>query len=383
MQVRKFLREYKSAISISANKVSSITTLAEADCYIPDRKLMQPADERGRYINLQNGLYNLETHVLEAHRPELYFTSQLPFAYNEDADCPYFRRYLRTSLVIEQGEADEQSILFAHEALAYSMTARTDLKASFWVIGKPDSGKSTLIGFIRALMGSLHATIDLNQLAGNKYILSGIVGKRAVTFTEARAGSVLPDDLYKAMVGGQDEIYAEAKYKDGFSFKPEAKFWWAMNDAPRTTDRSGAVVNRLKPLLFNHTIPPDMRIPDLDKKLVAELPGIFNVLIFAYKRLVRAGKFTEPEQSRRWLETYRLENDTEATFINDCTIREPGSSVQAETLIERYRSWCIQNGFNPKNSNMLARELRRLGFEDRRNNGRTFWHGLRLQTRVI
>lgn len=378
-----FLRQYRRrGIAISARLVASVVKLAEDECFISDQLVNDLVVERRKFINLQNGLYNLETYQLESHKPDLYFINQLPFKFDPQADCPTFKRFLKTSLVTEDGKPDDDMRFFVQEAIAYSMTARTDLKASFWLVGEPDSGKSTLISLLRSLMGSLHATIDLNQLATNRFMLSGIVGKRIVTFTEASVGSYLPDALYKAIVGGEDEIWADVKNKEAVAFRPEAKFWWAMNDAPKTKDTSGAVFNRLRLILFNRTIPHDERIANLSGLLALELPGIFNWLMVGYRRLIQTKKFTEPEQALKWLETYRMENDTEATFVNECCERDldlKTGRVQSETLHRCYREWCIDAGFHARNRNNFARDMRRLGFEDRRIDGKTYWFGLRLK----
>lgn len=377
--VLQFLLKYRErGIAINSARVNSVTNLAEDACYISDDELMQQAEGRKQYINLQNGLYNLETHQIEKHQADLYFTNQLPFSYQPDANCPTLHRFLTTSLVDESGKPDFEMIALVQEAMAYSMTARTDLKASFWCVGKPDSGKSTLIALLRSLMGSLHATIDLNQLGNNRFLLSGIVGKRVVTFTEASAGSVIPDALYKTMVGGQDEVWADVKNKPGIAFKPESKFWWAMNDAPRTTDRSGAVLNRLHVLLFNRTIPQNQRIHNLDSLLAQELPGIFNWLMSGYKRLVRAGTFTRPTQSEKWRESYQLDNDTEASFIAARCKRVPTAYEPSQPLYDTYRTWCIDGGFTPRNQNNFARDMERLGFEKRERDGRKYWYGLQI-----
>src|SRR5690606_10210241 len=109
------------------------------------------------------------------------------------------------------------------------------------------------IAVLRSLAGSLHATIDLNQLGANRFLLSSIVGKRIVTFTESSANSMLPDALFKALDGGSDEIYADVKHKEAIPFVPEAKMWWAMNSMPRVSDRSGAVYSRLHIIPFTLT----------------------------------------------------------------------------------------------------------------------------------
>ena len=378
---RIFLRQHRSKLpqGVSQSRINSIVAMMEDDFFIPDRKLNEEQKLSEKYINLRNGLYNLETNQLEAHQPGLLMTTQLDFEYDPDADCPNFKRFLQSSLAFEDGKPDSDMIILAQEALAYSMTARTDLKASFWLIGKPDTGKSTMIGLIRSLMGNLHATIDLNQLAANRFLLSGIIGKRVVTFTEADTNSFLPDALYKAMVGGQDEIYVDVKNKPGISFVPTAKFWWAMNGAPRTSDRSGATFNRLIPLLFEYSIPADRRNPNLPALLAAEKPGIFTYLMLGWQRLIHYGKFTVPERSKAWREAYQRENDTEYLYMADRLELDPEGRIGGGELYSDYRMWCENNGFKPKNNGQVAKDWRRLGLTEYKSDGKKIWKGAKLR----
>lgn len=369
-------------ITISQSRVAGIARMMEGDLFLPDDTFNDLLPEQERYINLKNGLYNLDSFKLEKHNAALRFTTQLDFEYDPKAECPTWMQYLRTSLLQPGDELhpDEQLIDLVQEAMAYSMTARTDMKASFWLVGKPDSGKSTLIAFLRGLMGSLHTTIDLNQLGANRFLLSGIVGKRVVTFTEASESSVLPDALYKAMVGGVDEIYADVKNRPGISFKPIAKFWWGMNSAPRMTDRSGATLNRLKVIPFNHSLPAAKQNKQLYQQLMRERPGIFNWLLEGYVRLAERNQFTTSQQSESWREQYRVENDTEMTFINEwCERGDNDMRVQAESLYQAYRTWCDQNGFRPKNANQVAKDWERLGFYRGATHGVRYWYRLRIK----
>ncbi|MBE0689000.1 MAG: hypothetical protein IH587_02615 [Anaerolineae bacterium] len=381
LSAREFLRRFRSrGVSITATRITSVTKLASQDCYIPDSDINAQADVRSKYINLINGLYNLETHELEPHRPDLYFINQLPFPYDTKASRPtWLGRFLKSSIVNDQGKHDVEMAWFVIEALAYSMTARTDLQASFWVIGKPASGKSTLISLIRSLMGSLHVTIDLNQMGSNRFLLSGLVGKRAATFTESSAGTIIPDALFKTVVGGVDEVYADVKNKNAISFKPEAKIWWAMNEAPRTTDRSGALLRRLYPVLFPLTIPENQRIADLDRKLQTELPSIFNVLMQGYRRLQERGALQMPTASAAWLEDYKRRNDTELTFLEECALRTEGSEVQSSHLYAAYSAWCQDRGFKPKNFNQAAEDWQRLGLIKVKREFANFWRGVALK----
>lgn len=379
--VRLFLREHRKHLpkGVSQGRVNAISAMLEDDLYLSDRRIIEMQEEARHYIPLKNGLYNLKTGKLEDHRRDLHFTNQLNFAYDPAAEWDTWQRYLHTSLVDENGKPDQDMIMLVQEAMAYSMTERTDMKSSFWLVGKPDSGKSVLIALIRSLMGSMHATIDLNQLAQNRFMLAEIVGKRVVTFTEADSSAFIPDALYKAMVGGTDEIYVDVKNKPGIAFVPTAKFWWAMNGAPRFNDRSGATLNRLRVILFDRTVPADQRIGNLSELLDAEKAGIFNWILLGYRRLNLAGSFTSPARSEAWRETYRLENDTEAIFTRQCLDFGNGYKISTRELYNEYKSWCIEYGYKPKNQTQLAKEWRRLGLEDWEHNGNTWWNGAKLK----
>lgn len=381
LYIRNNLRNWRGrGIRVTQALVSSVTAMLRDDLFISDREITKQQSEQRRYVNLRNGMLNLDTMDFEErHDANLYFTSQLDFDYDPEAKCPTFQQYLRSSLVHpDSTEPDKSLITLALQALAYSMTARTDLKSSFWLVGQKDSGKSTFISLLKDLMGSLHGTIDLTQLGTNRFLLSGIVGKRVVTFTEASGSSVLPDALYKALTGGSDEIYADVKNKDAISFRPEAKIWWAMNEKPRITDRSGATMRRIVIIPFNRTIPESERISDLEWRLHNERSGIFNKMVIYYQRLRASGLFEVCEQSEERRQEYIMENDTEATFIEECAEKHESYKTKGGELHQRYQNWCEINGFHSKNRNQVAGEWRRLGFAYSRSDG-SWWHGLRLK----
>lgn len=379
--VRTFLRNYRSrGVQITQNRIESVTKMLGDELHITDDEVMEAQANAKPYINMRNGLFNLDTMRLEEHRPDLYFTTRFDFDYNPAAEAPTFHQYLKTSLV--QGNSkktDWQLVDLVLEALGYSLTARTDLKASFWLVGKRDSGKSTLVSMMKNIFGSLHATLDLNQLGRNDYMLAELVGKRVVTFTEGSSNTVLSDATYKALVGGTDEVYSNVKFKQGFAFRPEAKLWWAMNEKPRISDRSGATFQRLHIIPFNRTIPHNERIPDLEQRFIDERPGIFNWMLRGYERLVKQDGFTMPAQCVDLREKYRLENDTEATFVEECCDFDQDAKIKADALYQTYKMWCERNGFRPKNRNQVSDDWERLGFRSHKSNGWHWWHGLRMK----
>jgi len=380
--IRQSLRGWRDrGVAVSQQRIRALCAMLEDDLFVSDRKVLAAADERKRYVNLRNGLFNLESFTLEPHRPDLYFTTQLDFDYDPDADCPAFRQYLNTSLVHPNSTAPDWTLInLVLEALGYSMTARTDLKASFWLVGEKDSGKSTFAALLKALMGDLHGTIDLTQLGGNRFLLAGVVGKRTVSFTEASGSAMLPDALYKALVGGSDEIYADVKNRNAIVFRPECKVWWAMNEKPRINDRSGATTRRIIIIPFNRSIPEGERVSNLEARLYRERAGIFSWCMDYYQGMVRRGGWTWCAQSAAKLAEYVEENDTEATYAAECLAFAEISRVRSSELYASYSGWCATYGFRPKNYNQIATEWRRLGLRQLKSDGVIWWVGASLRS---
>ncbi len=378
--VKQELRRFRPrGVAVTQTRIKSISAMLGDELFIKDRLIIERQKEQTKYINLRNGLFNLETMEREDHRPDLYFTTQMDFDYDPEATCPLFHQYLNSSLVYPDGKTDFTLKQLALEAMGYCMTARTDMKTSFWLVGGKDCGKSTFITILKLLMGELFATIDLTQLDGNKFLLSGMVGKRVVAFSEGDSNATLPDGLYKNLTGGSDEVWADVKNKPGISFRPEMKIVWAMNNMPRISDRTGATIRRIIILPFNRTIPESDQIHDLEHRLLRERAGIFNLAIDHLIELTARKSFIAAKQSEDKRIEYIMENDTEATFLEERAETRPELFIQSSLLYANYNGWCMERGFKPKNYNQIAKEWKRLGFENHKSNGVIFWKGLSLR----
>lgn len=368
------LKEIKyTGIRPTASKVSSIEKYLQHYLSVDDSLI----DSRHEYINLKNGLFNVDTGKLEPHNLDAFMTSQLSFAFDEGADCPYFRKFLGEALVKSDGLMDFELQMLLLEAMGYSLTANTDYRVSFWLVGASGTGKSVLINVIQELAGTSHATISLDELSNNSYQLADIAGKRLVTFTEPKANSVLADDHYKRLVS-QDTIMARQIFGKPFRFRPICKLWGAMNDMPRVIDRSDAIFNRVKIIPMNHALPEDKKDLQLGEKLSKELSGIFNMALIGLKRLRNAKGFTKAGQSEEARQEYKAENDIEAAFVAECCIRKADSQINAQNLYDKYSTWCKRNGSMPKSSIKVARDWERLGFKRHKTKTGNLYLGLEL-----
>lgn len=336
----------------------------------------EEVDSAPQYINLRNGLFNLETGKLEQHRREMYLTSQLPFEYNQDAVSNTWLHFLEDVLVDSSGKTDKTLWYVVQEAFGYSLTADTGMRVSFWLVGESGSGKSVMLDALINLAGNSHAAIDLDELSRTSYQLADIAGKRVVTFTEPDSRSVLADSHYKRLVS-QDQIMARQIHGKPFRFTPMCKLWGAMNDTPRIVDRSDAVFNRVIIIPFNRSIPQELRDPQLSAKLRQELPGIFNWAIRGLARLRQQKRFTACAQIDSARSEFKEENDIELAFVDQWCVRGGGDSIAAQELYDAYSLWCRRNGAVPKSSVKVARDWKRLGFKKRKSN-LIYYDGLKL-----
>jgi putative DNA primase/helicase len=358
----------------TASKVASVEKYLQHYLSVDDEKI----DAQREYINLRNGLFNVESMRLEPHNRETFMTSQLAFDYDEEADCPTFRKFLNDALIRPDGNGTDYDLqMLILEAMGYSLTSSTDFRVSFWLVGESGTGKSVLINTLQELAGNSHVTIDLDQLSQNPYQLADIAGKRVVTFTEPRANSVLADNHYKRLVS-QDAIMARQIFGKPFRFVPMCKVWGAMNDLPRVVDRSDAIFNRVFLIPMNHVIPVEKRDTRLTEKLRGEMSGIFNLALIGLKRLKKARAFTRCDQVEAARDEYKAENDTELAFVQDwCDISDTTAAVEAQRLYDAYASWCRRNGAMAKSSTKVARDWQRLGFTRKRSAG-TWYIGIKL-----
>lgn len=364
-------------IKPNAGKAGSVEKYAQLRAIVEDNEM----DSGDNWVNLQNGVFNLTTYQLEAHQEAFYMTSQLPFAYDKDAKCPTWERFLNSTLRAPNGVPDVALIHLVQEAFGYSLTADTAHRASFWLVGASGTGKSTLLNVLIALAGNTHVGIDLDSLKDNQYQLADIAGKRIVTFTEPDSRSVLADGWYKRLVS-KDVISARQAYGKPFNFVPKCKLWGAMNDTPRVADRSDAVFSRVVIIPMNYIVPPNERDRQLDEKLRGELAGIFNWAMNGLRFLRYEGKFTPSTQSEAAREQYRAENDPERLFVEERCEQDANHWVKAETLYLAYRVWCVDNGYQPKSSATVSKDWRRLGFVADRNKAYRFWRGVKVIDRT-
>jgi putative DNA primase/helicase len=294
------------------------------------------------YVNLQNGMFDLEEFQLEDHRSEFYSSIQIPIEFNPDAQCPLFKRFLEQVF-----EGDSQRIEVAQEWVGYLISPETKAQKALILWGSGANGKGVFVETISALIGEDNIShIALNELHKG-FSRVCLYNKTANISSENETdGKGFNTQYFKGIVG-EDVINAEQKNKPVFSFKPTVKLVMAMNNLPYTIDKSQGYYRRLSILHFSAFFNEAQRDKDLKEELQSELSGIFLWALEGLKRLRENNyNFSECNSTKRILSQYEKELNPMLQFCEECIVSTDNETYREDNRLvyNTFKNWAIGNG---------------------------------------
>jgi putative DNA primase/helicase len=348
--------------AISSALVKAVTDVLGNDVHREEHEFNQGDAES---VNLENGELVLSDGEwrLEPHQPDRFHTMQVPIAYDPSARAPQFEAFLAETFAGDMDCADKIACVL--EMMGYTLMRHARHEKFVILIGDGANGKSVLLGVIAAICGRENVAAVQPSQFGNPFQRGFLHMKLANIVGELRMGEVLPDAELKSIVSGEPST-VEHKHKNPFTLRPYATCWFGTNHMPIVRDHSSATVRRAIVLKFNRTIPPNQRDTGLLQRLIAEAPGILNLILAAYAKASIRG-FTMPSSTAAALEDLHREADPVAAFVSDQCTRDHKGHEGASTVFARYQQWHDDNGSGPLLSLKAFRShLTRLGFTSKR-----------------
>lgn len=317
-------------------------------------------------LNCTNGTLDLHTGTLRPHRQADMLTKCLSIAYDPEAQCPTWERFLWRIMGGSQGEdspdmsagelenrqkADERArslIGFLQQAVGYTLTGSNREQCLFILHGPTKTGKSTFLGTLRMLFGPYGQQADMESFMHKerqevRNDLADLAGSRFVCAMEGQEGRRLAEALIKQMTGGLDHIKARFLFQEHFEYQPQFKVFLGTNHKPKISD-DDAIWERIRPVPFTVQIPKPERDKTLDNRLQAELPGILAWAVRGCLEWQRLGELKEPEAVQADTAGYRSEMDNVGRFIQECCLVSPQVRVKAGDLYDAYKAWCAATG---------------------------------------
>lgn len=292
-------------------------------------------NSRAGYINLRNGVYDIEERELKPHDPDLLFTYCLPIDYKADAKAPSFEKFLDE---VTMGDAAmKQSIL---EGFAYSFIPGYPIQRANMLVGSGANGKSTLLSVLERFLGPDNCShLTIQTISESRFAVEWLHGKLANISADLPKRGMKDAAIFKALTGG-DTINAEVKrVQQPVRFSNSAKLWFSANVIPSMEEDTDAYFRRWNIWTFKNRFPegedvlPKLTIP-------GELSGIFNMVLEVLPGLIKNLRYTHSTDVETTRRNYIKSSDTVKLFCEESLTYDPESNLPKAQIYQAYLDFC-------------------------------------------
>lgn len=339
-------------------------------------------------VPVANGMLDLEKarrgreDALRPLKPDDYALNRLTPEYDPDAECPRFMQYL-------DEDVRDEDVLKLQEYLGYMLHHwGQPFKKALLLIGPTDSGKSTFTRLVREFLGGEDnvASETLYDLISTRWGTAELFGQMANIRNELSSNELKRPERFKELTGGEEQISAEKKGSDKFSFVVKSKFLFSTNEVPSIEGADPAFYNRWLFASFPHTLDEDEKDPDLIDDLIDELPGILNWALEGYDRLLKQDGFsnerTLDEKQSMWEEHGGTIARFKAEMLHPTGRRS--DDVKKSDVYALYTAYCDYIAKEAETQQKLTSELKkddRIG--DKEQGGDRYFTGVQIDQRTI
>ena len=261
----------------------------------------------------KNSTLNLADMRLLQPTPLWFNIGCLDYDYDPGADCPNWKKFLDSVF-----GNDEESKATVMEFMGLCLTAITKFQKSLFLIGQKRSGKGTIARITTKIVGEHNTAPQGSADFGEKFGFQSFIGKRFAIVSDARFGkkglAAITEKILNIV--GEDMIKVNQKYKDDLNVRLKTKLMFISNCVPSIPDSSGALPSRFIFVNLPNSFYGREDF-DLEARLTAELPGIFNLAVWHLDNLLERGHFIQPETGKRTLEQMSALSSPVSDFITD------------------------------------------------------------------
>ena len=315
-------------------------------------------DIKKKRICLMNGTLNIETMELEKHDRDHELLYQLPFEWEDDAECPEYQQFMNNSL-----GGNEKLIRLMNEWGGLLLVPDTSFHKFMVMKGPGGNGKGTWARIMMAMHdpGAI-GSVSITALNDERKRTS--VAHKLANFSGEQSRLNVVSDEYLKKMTGDDPIDTRRLYGEtDNNVKSLVRFTEMVNDMPQTSDTSDALARRMMIVPWeNKPTNPD---PKLLEKLKSELPGILRLLVSSLNNLYERGEFDVPEESRLEVDEYMLSQNPVKMWVRERCQEVNGKDVgtPSNDLYGDFREWAEINGYRKPFTNVFwGQKMTSLGY---------------------
>ena len=264
---------------------------------------------------------------------------------------------------------DKSLIDYVQQIVGMAAVGRVYMEAMIIAYGEGSNGKSTFWNTIARVLGTYSGNMSADALTVGckrnvKPELAEVKGKRLIIAAELEEGMRLNTSVIKQLCS-TDEIFAEKKYKDPFSFTPSHTLVLYTNHLPKVGAMDSGIWRRLIVIPFNAKITGGNDQKNYADYLVENAAPFVMAWIIegAEKAIGQNFHIPAPACVKEAINKYKSDNDWLAHFLNDCCERGDGYEVGSGKFYSEYRAYCARVGDFTRSTTEFYNAVEQAGFK--------------------
>jgi len=318
--------------SPTASELKNILEMIEIKAHKPETLFIN--GNNPHLVALKNGILDLFTGELTEYSPDIVIFNKLPIAYDPEAtNKPMFDKFI--SEVFEGNEAGKKQY---QEFGGYCLYRAFPIHAFCVFIGTGGNGKSQLIAILRGMLGGDEniTSYSMQDFFSPKEssIIAAHHNKMANLSSETDQDAIKSTKTGKALTGG-DAVTARKLYCNPFTFVSHSKALFSANSAPEIEDNTGALIQRMIPILLKKKFRgTGGEVLQIGEKIAnsEEMPAILNWFIEGFKRLMQQKKFTRAQSAELDAANYARLSMPFEYFVEEYCYESEGFDTEYTTV---------------------------------------------------
>ena len=289
------------------------------------------------------------------HRAEDFCTYCLEYPYIPTAFSKEWNDFIETVT-----ESDGKRMSFLQEFAGYVLFPDNKMHKCAILVGQGSNGKSVYMETLEKVFGKSNVkNIDAAEL-GDPFRAIHLQQAMLNISEEVKNDLTSSEAMIKKIVSG-NVLNACYKGKQFIDFVPRVKLILSFNNYPKFSDRSDGISRRLSfiefPLKFVE-VPKEANERLIDRSLPTKfaenshLSAIFNWVLEGYVMVRRCDYITETNEHTYVLGEFKEESDPTITFVKEIEIHD---RITNASLYDRYKYWCVDNGYKQENKQVFSR----------------------------
>ena len=299
-------------------------------------------------INLKNTRLDIRTGKCLEFTPDAIEFDRIPVTYDPSAYCSDLDKMLNRVFL-----GDREVINLFEEMVGYCLIKTARYQKAFILVGSGSNGKSTILDLLEEFLGPRNYSSMPLEKVTDRFNMAELENRLANIGDDIDNVTIRDSGTLKKMISGES-ITVERKGERPFKLSPYATHIYSANAIPRSFDKSDGFYRRWLLVPFNAKFTSED--PDYDPLIFdkittdAALSYLLNIGLRGASRLIKRGRFTEPQSVRDALEHYKTDNSTTLSWIEDKGLdADYFLDNSTDKVYADFTDWCKLSGIKAGN----------------------------------